>query len=242
MNGRGAWPANGAGGTKKYKDASRPGSYYFYGSGAKPEGRSRTADEYAVYRAIKAYQKALNKYFGRKALEVDGYFGVQTQDAVFQFQTYNPQTGRPWGGIGPDTSKALLRPALDKVMAKVDNPMITANMVSGTINHESMWDAGAVGYTDPDDLGLAQINGRAHPDLSRAQRLTPSTAFQFIVDYYSISLAQLAGNQRDAVAAYNLGVGGARTWIRAGRPDIWTPAGSTTPRNVKGYIDNILEG
>lgn len=242
MSGRGAWPTSGAGGTKKYKDETKPGSYYYLGSGAKPEGRGRTADEYAVYRAVKAYQKALRSYFGIDTIVVDGYYGEQTESSVLQFQTYNPQVGTPWGGIGPDTSKALLYPALEKVMAKVGNPMITAKMVSGTVNHESMWDAGAVGYTDDDDLGLAQINGRSHPDLSRAQRLTPSTAFQFVVDYYNNALGQLAGNQRDAVASYNLGVGGARTWIRNGRPDIWTPAGSTTPRNVKRYIDNILEG
>jgi soluble lytic murein transglycosylase-like protein len=114
--------------------------------------------------------------------------------------------------------------------------------VSGTITHESGWDAGAVGYTDPKDVGLAQINAEAHPEWDTDTRLQPYNAFRFVVAYYNESLDYFNGNVRDAIASYNLGRGGANSWIKAGRPDMWTPAGSTTPRNVKYYIDSILKG
>ena len=113
---------------------------------------------------------------------------------------------------------------------------------SGTIRRESLWDAGAVGYTDPRDVGLAQINADAHPEWDTKTRLEPMNAFNFIVDYYNESLEYFNGNVRDSVASYNLGRGGASQWIKAGRPDIWIPGGSSTARDVKGYIDSIIRG
>lgn len=242
MAGRGAWNVSGAGGTKKYKDATKPGPYYYLGTGTAPEGRRRNADEYAVYRAVIAYQRALNRALGTKLL-LDGLLGPKTSEALTKFQTANQaKTGTPWGGVGPDTSEALLTPyAVDAVKAGSDD-RVTLKMVTGTVRHESLWDAGAVGYTDPDDLGLAQINKKAHPDYTNVQRLTPSFAMQFIVDYYTNALNALAGNIDDAVASYNLGIGGARSWIAAGRPDTWSPSAGSAPRDVRGYIDSILKG
>lgn len=242
-NGRGAWNVSGAGGTKKYKDATRPGPYYYLGTGKKPVGRPRTNDEYAVHLAVVAYQRALRRRLklGSNIL-IDGVFGRQTSDYVLQFQNLHPEVG-VWGGIGPDTSEALLKPDLINVVKnQADNALITPQIVSGTIRHESLWDAGAVGYLDPTDLGLAQINGPSHPDLTVAQRLAPLTAFAFVVSYYEAALIRFDNNVRDAIASYNLGAGGTRSWIADGRPDIWTPTGQTRPRNVKEYIDSILAG
>jgi soluble lytic murein transglycosylase-like protein len=115
-------------------------------------------------------------------------------------------------------------------------------MVAGTVNQESLWDAGAIGYLDSNDYGLAQINGPAHPTLTKAQRLNPSVAFQFVCDYYDNALAKLNNNIRDAVASYNLGVGGARRWISQGRPQWYVPQGQTKARDVWQYIDSILAG
>jgi peptidoglycan hydrolase-like protein with peptidoglycan-binding domain len=239
VNGRGAWNVSGLGGTKKYKDGTKPGPYYYIGSG---KGDTSDPNVYAVKGAVKAYQRALNRRLDGNLL-VDGIFGPVTSGAVTKFQEKNEAaTGTPWGGIGPDTSKALLLPDLKVVWRQDADPELPLRVVSGTIRHESNWDAGAVGYVDPRDVGLAQINADAHPEWSIDTRLQPYNAFRFVVAYYNESLPYFKGNVRDAIASYNLGRGGARSWIRAGRPDTWTPAGSTTPRDVKGYIDSILKG
>lgn len=237
MTGRGAWPANGAGGTKKYKDATKPGPYYYLGAG---EASTDDPNGFAVKQAVKAYQRALRRRQGNKNIVVDGIFGKQTSRAVTHFQEKHPEVGTPWGGIGPETSKALLYPDMLAVVKKRNFKY--PNLVSGTINSESFWDAGAVGYIDETDLGLAQINGPSHPDLSDRERLRPNVAFNFIIDYYNNAFSQLGNDLDLVVASYNLGIGGARTWDRAGRPDLYTPPGSTRERNMRRYIDNILAG
>jgi peptidoglycan hydrolase-like protein with peptidoglycan-binding domain len=208
----------------------------------KPADRKRNDNEYAVWKAVAAYQVALNRRLGTR-LTVDGIFGGATVEAVTKFQTaHEAKTGTPWGGIGPQTSRALLRPDMKQIVLAHGNDLITPKIVSGTINHESQWDAGAIGYLDDTDFGLAQINGTAHPDLSRAERLNPSIAFNFVVNYYENALSQLNNNVRDAIASYNLGIGGARRWISQGRPEWYTPEGATRARNVWQYIDSILAG
>lgn len=147
------------------------------------------------------------------------------------------------GGIGPESSELLLKPILIATVNKTPrNPLITTKVVSGMVRAESLWDAGAVGYTDERDVGLAQINAEAHPTLSTDQRLTPEVSFAFICTYLTSNLAQLGNNLRDAIAAYNLGVGGTRAWIKAGRPAVWTPPGTRSSRKVKEYIDKVLAG
>lgn len=234
MTGRGAWPVSGSGGTKKYKDAAKPGPYYYLGTG-------QTVDDpntYAVHQAVKAYQRALTRRTGHP-LTVDGVFGQVTSNLVTSFQKKHPEVG-VWGGIGPDTSKALLYPDLVKEVEKQNFSHL--NVVSGIIKTESFWDAGAVGYLDETDFGLAQINGPAHPSLSDAKRLKPKTSFKFVINYVRNALNQFNNDLELTIASYNLGIGGARVWNSAGRPDVYTPPGASRPRNVRQYIDNILAG
>jgi peptidoglycan hydrolase-like protein with peptidoglycan-binding domain len=247
MSGRGAWNVQGVGGTKQYKDATKPGPYYFTGTGYVPAGHTRDENEYAVFGAVKAYQVALNAA-GVTCL-VDGLYGPATTKAMTAFQERWKATGDPlasvWGGVGPETSEKLLRPALDKTLTQMaHNALITAKVVSGVVRTESRWDAGAVGAADVRDVGLAQINAAAHPDLDTDERLTPQISFQFVVSYLNEALSLLVNNLRDAIASYNLGVAGARKWIAAGRPDLWAPPGTdpNNPRNVRAYIDNVLLG
>lgn len=246
VNGRGAWNNAGTGGTRKYKDATKAGPYYFTGTGVTQVGGSpvdlNDPNQYAVRGAVKAYQMALNREHDYDLL-VDGKYGPVTTKAVNEVQTENdiPDTN-PWGGIGPDTSRYLLYPQLKRVWRNRAKSYTPLNICSGTIRHESGWDAGAVGFIDPRDVGLAQINAQAHPEWDTDERLTPLLSFRFVVDRYNADIPYFKGNVRDAVAAYNLGRGGANRWISQGRPDLYTPQGSTTPRNVKAYIDSIFEG
>jgi len=252
MPGRGAWNNAGLGGTKAYKSAN-PGPYYYKGTGY--DQGTRDANEYAVWGAVKAYQKALTEW--GFPCTVDGLYGDQTVRQVTAWQTAWVKTGDPkasiWGGIGPESSEHMLKKVLDRVYAAFPDGdvLITKKIVSGVIRMESNWDAGAVGYVDNTDVGLAQINAGANPDWSTDQRLTPELSFNFVLSYLNVALDRLGLNIRDAIASYNLGVGGrnssgvlvgCKAWIAAGRPDIWTPPYTTTPRAVKVYIDKILAG
>jgi len=239
VNGRGAWNVSGVGGTKQYNDSSRPGPYYFDGSGV--DINEDDPNQYAVRGAVKAYQRALTRRLGIN-LKIDGAYKDKTHAAVLRFQDEHPAIGLAWGGIGPDTSKALLLPDLKRAYKRRAIAELPLAVLSGTIRHESNWDAGAVGYVDPRDVGLAQINAEAHPEWDTDTRLEPINAFNFVIQYYNGNIPYFKGNIRDAIASYNLGRGGTNSWIRDGRPDVWTPDGSTTPRDVKQYIDSILQG
>lgn len=240
-HGRGAWNNAGKGGTKAYANPEKPGPYYYLGTGSLPTKDSQ--DNKVVHLAVKAYQRALNRRLGDKyTVVVDGIFGPQTVSAVTRFQSKNPGLV-VWGGIGPDTSKYLLLKDLERVVERFSKwEQLSATVVSGLIRHESGWDVGAVGYADPNDVGLAQINGPSHPSMTTAQRVQPINAFKFIINYMNNALAHFDGNLRDAVASYNLGIGGADRWISQGRPDMYTPKGSTKARDVKYYIDTVLQG
>ena len=48
-------------------------------------------------------------------------------------------------------------------------------------------------------------------------------------------------NAELAVASYNLGIGGAKTWDKLGRPNVWTPSYVTKPRDTRLYIDRIVK-
>jgi peptidoglycan hydrolase-like protein with peptidoglycan-binding domain len=241
LAGRGAWSA--IGGTLNYEGDGR-GPYYRLATGSMPQVGSEVVDNNsrAVHGAVKAYQKALNRRLGAGSAKADGIFGAQTERAVKRFQSSVGETAD--GVIGPNTSKALLWPDLRR---KVNNlrkkypaaELVTPVLVCGFVQHESGWDAGAVGFQDEDDVGLAQINADAHPEMSFEERLAPIPCFEFIFMYIRNALRELGGNIVDAIVSYNLGLGGARTWIRAGRPDIYTPPGSTTPRDMKHYYQNI---
>lgn len=245
--GRGAWPAMGWGGTLNIA-GNAPGRYYrtAVGSttkapgaiGAMAERKSLACniDEYAVWRTVLAVQR----YLG--ATTIDGVWSADTEARLKVWQTRTSMS--PDGIYGPASAKTMWR--ADAIMAarRTDSthPDLTT-MLLGHIGWESGWDPGAVGASTPQDLGLGQINGPAHPELNANDRLDPQTALPWMADFVDANLVAMAYNTRDAIAAYNLGVGGARSWIKAGRPDNYTrpgAGGNVVTTNVKKYIDNVL--
>jgi hypothetical protein len=245
LSGRGAWSK--IGGTLSV-DGTKPGVYYRTpATGTNYIGKTidqLDPNQRAVKGAVKAYQGALNRRLGTN-LTLDGVLGPVTSGKITAFQK---KAGEYVDGVlGPKTSKSLLLPDLQKVVRNyhTTNPgydEITWVIVSGVINSESGWDAGAVGYVDESDLGLAQINGPSHP-YTEAQRLDPMLAFPFVFIYLrdSLKTAKIVTID-DAIASYNLGVGGAGKWIDAGRPDIWKPSATSAPRDVRAYINRIKAG
>lgn len=241
-NGRSAWNPQGVGGTIGYHRDS-PGPYYavpIKGSGLSRVGSGRWTsedpNERAVHGGVLAIQRALNRR-GHYDLDPDGIYGWETAEAVTIFQREGVANTTPWGGVGPDTAKAILLPDLKARCAR--RGFKSVQVVCGLITQESGWDPGAVGYADPKDVGLAQINHMAHPTWTERMRLKPLYSFDFVVDYLTTSLAALNGNMDDAIASYNLGIGGANRWISQGRPQWYTPVGADEARDVHAYINKI---
>lgn len=237
MTGRGAWAVSGLGGTLNV-GGKTAGPYYCLAVGRPwvgTLGSNPDVNTRAVHGGVVAIQHALAR--AGATLLIDGLFGPATSRAVTAWQQAQPASANTgvWGGVGPDSAKALFLPLLKERVT--DN---FAFVVCGIITSESTWDPGAVGYIDDQDLGLAQINGPSHPSLSEADRLDPGIAIDFAHDQLLSNLEFFGGDLRTAVASYNLGRGGATTWKKAGSPDSWTPAGSTNARNIRAYVDSIL--
>lgn len=241
MTGR-AWPSDGRGGTLN-AGGTGPGSYYVLGYGVGLVGSRGFGDPDLLYRAVAYAVRAIQRRLDA-TLTPDGVFGVKTGAAARAFQTANKLVSD--GAVGPKTAEALFAPT----MAHLATPTVPECLLVGRTHAESGFDPGAVGYADSNDLGLKQINVHYHPDMTEEACFAPRLAILKSIDLHQAALDALDGNQRDAVAAYNLGIGGwsttygrlvgCKAWIDVGRPDWWTPVGSNTPRDVKGYIDASL--
>jgi hypothetical protein len=240
--GRGAWPSDGRGGT--LKNPTTPGKYYLLGEGwNKPglaavlrfiDGQPIPLDELAVHYGVKAIQRLLNDCDGLGvSIKVDGVFGPDTDYAVKKLQKIG--SIKVDGVVGPNTMKTLM--FLPVVDGQDDDEW---HAIWGILYYEGGWDPGAVGYADKNDWGLAQVNTIAHPRVSMQEAFDPYWAIDFIENYLYTASLYLGDNIRDQVASYNLGIGGARQWIAAGRPDVWLPSWSTIERRPNEYIDRIL--
>jgi hypothetical protein len=250
------WSTGGRGGTLNAA-GDGPGPYYALAKrgadvvqvGASGGWASGDVNVRAVRGGVLSIQRALNRAAkrtgGAPVIEVTGRYDRPTADLVkwFQGRTSPDATGV----VDIETARVLFTGEIQRIcdlagLADVtwgvsgEVAMRPWQVVWGVINMESLFDPGSVGYVDPTDLGLAQINGGAHPDWSERERLAAPLAIDFVIDYLEDKLAALDGRLRDAVAAYNLGLGGVQSWISDGRPDIWKG------RDVKHYIDSILLG
>lgn len=232
--GRGAWPSAGTGGTLSLTGA-RPGAFYraptgtskYPGSVGARGDASVDLNSYAVYMAVRDFQARV------KASVVDGVFGPQTAASVKVVQA---NLGLVADGIvGPATCRAIYTPLI-VAAAKIVDYELTALpiLVRGHIGIESGFDPGAVGVLTPTDVGIAQINGPAHPAMTLDMRLTPATAIMFATNLISANVHAMGVTHiDDGIAAYVLGVAGAKSWVAAGRPEMW---GRT---NVLGYIAKV---
>jgi hypothetical protein len=235
--GRAAWPKAGGGGTLEW-NGKTPGRYYCLAAPGMPlvgsgGWKSKDGNERAVHGAVLAIQRALRRRLDID-LQITGVFDRPTAQAASQFRHGIGQDS--WGGIGPFTAKSLWLPELQALCH--ERGIDQWEVVCGVVQNESAWDPGAVGYIKPVDIGLAQINGEAHPDMSERERLSPTFSFNFIISYLLNAMDRLDGNLDHAIVSYNLGITGAKRWLAAGAPEMYTPPGSV-PRNVPAYIARI---
>jgi len=237
--GRGAWPSSGLGGTLNVA-GTRPGNYYraptisavtmpgLVGALAVRLGTSCDINDYAVHRAV----MALQPYFHAVP---DGILGTATSLAIRAYQKAHGLAMD--GAIGPATCRSIFEPLVTEAAVHLDTPhaVLLRTIAIGTISIESGFDLGAVGVDTPQDLGIAQINGPAHPSMSAAARLDPAIAIPWMVAFVDDHLVEFRYDVDPAIAAYNLGVSGAWAWVNAGRPQ-WYRG-----RDVQAYVAKIKE-
>lgn len=242
--GRGAWPSDGRGGTLNARGTG-PGKYYSLAKDPLKqiglttlcrnlENKPSSTDFNATFHGVLAIQAILVEDF-EAPLTGDGVYGPSTEKAVRDAQAFFGIISD--GVVGKETMMWFLWPHIHEVAGKYNVPW---NVIWGFLQNEGNWDPGAVGWIDPSDLGLAQINTRYHPDTSFSEAFCSSYAITFIARYIADALREFNGNVTDAVVSYNLGYGGTRQWIDAGRPAAWTPPWSVLERYPYRYADRIL--
>jgi hypothetical protein len=142
------------------------------------------------------------------------HFGSTMEQRVRDFQE---KEGRLQvdGVVGPKTAAALLLAPKTRAeaIAKIPN-----RLVARVIDVESANDPGAfVIHADSVDRGLGQINSKQRPDVTDEQAYDP----YFVVGYLARDLSEAEAILSDwdaAVVSWNVGVGGARKWLKEGKP------------------------
>lgn len=167
-------------------------------------------NDYAVYMAIRALQDKIGA-------TVDGILGKNSDAAI---RAYQKTKGLYVDGlIGPKTCKLMFEPlviaSVQALNRNFEGPMMM--MSKGHMWVESGYDPGAVGEYDPQDLGPG-LNGTHNPEMSADYRLTPATAIPAMVKIVDANIFALKFDFDAAILAYNIGRGGAASWVKNGRP------------------------
>lgn len=201
-HGRGGWtkvgmPANGTG----YYQLLRPVNV---GSQPSVDDAHR-----AVMYGVKALQVRINELGYMPKLVTDGWYGPNSNGGMIWAQKKLGVVAD--GQCGPKTATAMFWPLIKEVA-----PATVAHSVGGICAHESMFDPGAVGYEDADDIGLVQINGPANPTLTEAERFDARLAFTYCGARLQAAL-NTYHNIDYAIASYAVPQW-AVTWSQTGKP------------------------
>jgi Putative peptidoglycan binding domain len=138
-------------------------------------------------------------------------FGIAVKHSAIAFQQANGLTAD--GVVGPLTAHELFR----KRCALLTSTAGIHGSVFQVASLESAMDPWAYGFVDPDDHGLVQINLRVHPTISLKQALDPAYCLSYCGRALQ-SVFDVTGDIDVAVASWNVGVGGAKEWLAAGKP------------------------
>ena len=219
-NGRGAWSLRG-------KDN---GVVYYQVVPGKPLDGStpdKGPDYQAVNLGVQAIQRRVNQITAQITpstptpgqLEVDGWFGPLTAAAAgWVAERFGVDPGSS-PRVGSTLARRLWH---DMIREPAATHRVPAAAIWGIMLHESSADPGAVGYVNPDDHGLLQINGPSHPGLTLQQMFDPAFSFGFCGNYLAGYAARFAakGPQRQhdcMVAAWNSPAKALR-WYQTGTP------------------------
>jgi hypothetical protein len=125
----------------------------------------------AAIRAIK--RELIYNGFG-KNIEPDlAYFGDAVHNRVREFQASRLPVIPADGQCGQKTLTELFR---KRVIAVENEYLIPRGALGKKLKLESGYDPVAIGYVDPDDTGIAQINIGIHASVSKSEAFDPAFA------------------------------------------------------------------
>lgn len=178
---------------------------------------TRAGDDTRLAAALVAVKKELvyNGY-GENVVVDSPVFGDAAANRIKEFQ--KDKGLKVDGQVGPTTSKELFRKRTERIEDKYG---FDRGTVGKFVTLESSWDPVAIGYADPDDHGMVQINLRIHTDVTVAQSFDPGFALEWAAKYVSASATRIVSEIdviKAARASYNIGVEYAKRWMNAGFP------------------------
>ena len=168
------------------------------------------------------------------------HFGATVEKRLKEFQASRL--------ITPVDGKAGMKTLMELFRKRVQTTETKYELSSGSIGKllklESGYDPVALGYVDPDDTGIAQINLRIHSSISVAQAYDPAFAIDWTGRYLSgqyDAIASRANVMKAARAAYNVGNGNAYNWMMDGFPPSGGPLlnGEDVYTRATRYIELI---
>ena len=138
--------------------------------------------------------------------------------------TQSPPTGVAGEGVGPSvednvTYKGLIQRKPDAAIDSIIKETTKDSQVTPTILSSLLWTENGYkpkgdgvnkdkqGNVKSTDIGIAQINDKSHPDVTRAQAEDPKFAIPFAKRQLEAGLKQFDGDWNKAIASYNRGRG-----------------------------------
>lgn len=222
-------PRNGVARLVEIKPGSPVGaawtSYYKYRDRAEPN----TPKAYALT-ALK--RELVYRGYGEGLNTESLFFGAAARERVKDFQQ---DLGMKIDGeVGPTTARRLFKKRIWDSSHKKNVPAL---MLCKQLNLESGFDPAAVGYVDPRDRGLAQINSFWHPEISDEQAFDPAFSIPWAANYLSENFKAL-GDINAALAAHNVGRFYARKWLDENKPisGLYTAEGKDYAAIITKYL------
>jgi soluble lytic murein transglycosylase-like protein len=160
------------------------------------------------------------------------FFGAAAKARTTEFQVDVGLKGD--GVIGPTTARRLFK---KRIWDAAHTSNVPALMLCKQLNLESGFDPAAVGYVDPRDRGLAQINSYWHPEIDDAKAFDPAFSIPWAANYLGENIKAL-GDTDAGLAAHNVGRFYARQWLEANKPvsGLYTVEGKDYAAIITKYL------
>lgn len=182
--------------------------------------------------AIKSFQEEL-VYRGFDPGTYSGIYDRATYRAVVNFQKTRGINAD--GKIGSVTSRKLFTKRMNELTVTYG---LAPKVLCGLVTQESGFDPAAVGFVNPSDRGLVQINASAHPDVSDEYAFTAQSALQWGAERLSNAYEYFSSKTSDESLAWKCAIANHNSPADA---KAWVTTGSPPDEQIANYVARILQ-